>query len=292
MAEESLAFYALVIAVMIAAGYDALTGAAIVLLGCGIGTFGSTINPFATGIASGFAGISISDGLVLAADHPDRRARPGHLLRAALRRPGQGATPPRSVVARHARGERGALQRRRRTRRRGRHDRPPARSILAVFGLAFVVMMYGVIPWEDLGIGLPTLWWWFPEMTASFILFSIIIGLIGRMSRGRAHRRVRRRRPRPARRRAHHRHRPRHHRGHEQRRDHRHRPALGRAGARRRRRGRLRDRDVPAVPAAVVPDPLVVGPGHRGDADHGARWRRSPASRPTWSSPRSRAPRG
>ena len=43
-------------------------------------------------------------------------------------------------------------------------------------------MMYGVIPWEDLGIGLPTLWWWFPEMTASFILFSIIIGMIGRMS--------------------------------------------------------------------------------------------------------------
>jgi uncharacterized ion transporter superfamily protein YfcC len=53
--------------------------------------------------------------------------------------------------------------------------------ILAVFGLAFGVMMYGVIPWEDLGIGLPTLWWWFPEMTASFILFSVIIGMIGRM---------------------------------------------------------------------------------------------------------------
>ena len=53
MAEESLAFYALVITVMIAAGYDALTGAAIVLLGCGIGVLGSTVNPFATGIASG-----------------------------------------------------------------------------------------------------------------------------------------------------------------------------------------------------------------------------------------------
>ena len=62
MAEESLAFYALVITVLIAAGYDALTGAAVVLLGCGIG-LGSTINPFATGIASGFAGVSISDGL-------------------------------------------------------------------------------------------------------------------------------------------------------------------------------------------------------------------------------------
>ncbi len=53
--------------------------------------------------------------------------------------------------------------------------------ILVVFGLAFGVMMYGVIPWEDLGIGLPTLWWWFPEMTASFLFFAILIGLIGRM---------------------------------------------------------------------------------------------------------------
>ena len=37
MAEESLAFYALIITVMIAAGYDALVGASILLLGCGIG---------------------------------------------------------------------------------------------------------------------------------------------------------------------------------------------------------------------------------------------------------------
>src|SRR6185436_17865807 len=64
MAEESLAFYALVITVLIAAGYDALTGAAVVLLGCGIGTLGSTVNPFATGIASGIAGVPISDGLL------------------------------------------------------------------------------------------------------------------------------------------------------------------------------------------------------------------------------------
>jgi uncharacterized ion transporter superfamily protein YfcC len=56
--------------------------------------------------------------------------------------------------------------------------------ILAVFGLAFLVMMYGVIPWADMGIPLPTWWWWFPEMTASFLLFSIIIGLIGRMNEG------------------------------------------------------------------------------------------------------------
>ena len=56
------------------------------------------------------------------------------------------------------------------------------KTILTVFGLAFVIMMYGVIPWEDMGIGIPTLWWWFPEMTALFIMFAIIIGLIGRLS--------------------------------------------------------------------------------------------------------------
>ena len=54
--------------------------------------------------------------------------------------------------------------------------------VLLLFALAFVTMIYGVIPWEDLGIGLPTLWWWFPEMTASFLFFAILIGLVARMS--------------------------------------------------------------------------------------------------------------
>jgi uncharacterized ion transporter superfamily protein YfcC len=52
--------------------------------------------------------------------------------------------------------------------------------ILALFGLAFVVMIYSVIPWEDLGLPLPTLGWWFPELTALFLLFAIIIGVAGR----------------------------------------------------------------------------------------------------------------
>ncbi|WP_313404014.1 YfcC family protein [Aeromicrobium sp.] len=178
MAEESLAFYALVIAVMIAAGYDALTGAAVVMLGCGLGTYGSTINPFATGIASGFAGTSISEGLVLRLVMLVVALVIGifFVLRYADR---VKKDPSRSVVfdmredneAHFSVGGDGggAVM-------TGRH-----KAILAVFGLAFAVMMYGVIPWEDLGLGVPTLWWWFPEMTASFILFSIIIGVIGRM---------------------------------------------------------------------------------------------------------------
>jgi uncharacterized ion transporter superfamily protein YfcC len=58
----------------------------------------------------------------------------------------------------------------------GRH-----KLVLTLFAGAFAIMIYGVIPWEDLGIGLPTLWWWFPEMTALFLLFAILIGLVGRM---------------------------------------------------------------------------------------------------------------
>jgi uncharacterized ion transporter superfamily protein YfcC len=181
MAEESLAFYALVITVLIAAGYDALTGAAVVLLGCGIGVLGSTINPFATGIASGFAGVSISDGL------------PGRLvillaglaigiwfvLRYADR---VKKDPSKSLVydmraeneARfRAESENGVVT------LTGTH-----KAVLVLFGLAFAVMMYGVIPWEDLGIPLPTWWWWFPEMTASFLLFAIVIGLVARMGEG------------------------------------------------------------------------------------------------------------
>lgn len=65
MAEETLAFYAILIPVMIAAGYDPVTGVAVILLGAGIGVLGSTINPFATTIASNAAGIPFTDGLLL-----------------------------------------------------------------------------------------------------------------------------------------------------------------------------------------------------------------------------------
>ena len=36
-------------------------------------------------------------------------------------------------------------------------------AALVLFILAFAVMIYGVIPWEDLGVGLPTLWWCSPR---------------------------------------------------------------------------------------------------------------------------------
>jgi uncharacterized ion transporter superfamily protein YfcC len=181
MAEESLAFYALVITVMIAAGYDALTGAAIVLLGCGIGVLGSTVNPFATGIASGIAGIPISEGIIgrLVLLIVGLAIGIFFVLRYADR---VKRDPSKSVVY--------DLKAENEERFLTVTDTGPValtgkqKTVLAVFALAFLVMIYGVVPWEDIGIPFPTWWWWFPEMTASFLLFAIIIGLIGRLGEG------------------------------------------------------------------------------------------------------------
>ncbi len=178
MAEESLAFYALVIPVMIAAGYDALTGAAVLLLGCGIGVMGSTVNPFATGIASGIAGVPLSEGLLgrlvlligglaigifFVMRYADRVKR----------------DPTKSVVFTMKADNEARF--RADSQAGGAVLTGTHKVVLTVFALAFVAMIYGVIPWEDLGIGLPTWWWWFPEMTASFLMFSIIIGLVAGM---------------------------------------------------------------------------------------------------------------
>jgi uncharacterized ion transporter superfamily protein YfcC len=184
MAEESLAFYVLVVTVMIAAGYDSLTGAAILLLGCGIGVLGSTINPFATGIASGFAGTGIDAGLIgrvvilvlgtaigiwWVMRYAARiKAEPGRSLLGA----------DRDEIDAHFRADaagdmaEGAMS--------GRQ-----KLVLVLFFLAFVAMIVGVVPWADVGVTfIPTLGWWFPEMTALFVLFAILIGLTARMSEG------------------------------------------------------------------------------------------------------------
>jgi uncharacterized ion transporter superfamily protein YfcC len=183
MAEESLAFYVLIITVMIAAGYDALVGAAVILLGCGIGVLGSTVNPFATGIASGFADIPLSDGIVgrlvililgvgmgiwFVLRYAERvRQDPTKSLVYDMK----GSNETHFSASTDDAGELVAMTR-------------EQKLVLTLFGGAFLVMIYGVIPWEDLGIGLPTLWWWFPEMTASFLLFSILIGVVGKMNEG------------------------------------------------------------------------------------------------------------
>ncbi len=178
MAEESLAFYVLIISTLIALGFDALVGTAVVLLGAGIGVLGSTVNPFATGIATGIAGIPLGEGIIYRIIILVIGSALGMwwVLRYAKKIK---ADPSKSFVADKAESNRAHFLGSSQTEIVEFTTR--RKVILGLFILAFVIMVYSVIPWADIGIPIPTLYWWFTELTALFLFFAIIIGLIGRM---------------------------------------------------------------------------------------------------------------
>lgn len=181
MAEESLAFYPLIIAALIALGYDAVTGVAVVMLGAGIGVIGSTINPFATGVATGFAGIPLAEGIVYRILILVAGLAIGiwYVMRYAKK---VKQDPSKSLVAsmkdaNEAHFLRGGSQ------AAAPEFTTQRKVILGLFILAFVIMIYGVIPWSDLGINrIATRYWWFAELSALFLVFGIVIGIVGRMS--------------------------------------------------------------------------------------------------------------
>ena len=152
MTEESLAFYVLIITVMVAAGYDALVGASLLLLGCGIGVLGSTINPFATGIASGFAGHDHRRGAY-------RPARSSSSMGTAfgiwfvMRYAVEVKADPSEFTGLRAEGrQRGSHSRSpARPEARGRPEQPPEAGPRSCSSWPSQVMIYGVIPWADLG---------------------------------------------------------------------------------------------------------------------------------------------
>ena len=163
MWEETVAFFPLLIPVFAAAGYDAVTAIAVILLGAGAGVMAGTVNPFATGIASGFAGVSLGDGIALrlillgvfeavAIWYVMAYARRVKGTKARALTPEQAAQPP-------------ALTGRRKVS-------------LFLFAVVFLIMIYAVIPFDEMGLPLPALGWWFPELSALFLVGGILIGLL------------------------------------------------------------------------------------------------------------------
>ena len=173
MAEETIAFYPLVLPIMVAAGYDALTGVAVILLGAGAGVIGSTVNPFATGIAAGFAGVSLGQGigLRLVILFTMLALSIWFVMSYAQRVWNE---PGKSLVA-DMRTENSAhfsALRQEEIHMTGIH-----KLALVLFALTFLVMVYAVIPFQDMGLPLPALSWWFPELSALFLGASILLGL-------------------------------------------------------------------------------------------------------------------
>ncbi|MFC2148313.1 YfcC family protein [Bacteroidota bacterium] len=168
LAEETMAFYPILIPVFLAAKYDAMVGLACIFLGSGIGTMCSTINPFSTIIASDAAGINWTTGLnnrlimlivcltitIL------------YILRYAKR---VKADPSKSIIY----DQKEALEKvfGINTMNTTTQFTNRLRLIIVVFSLCFIVMIYGV----------SFLDWWFVEMTSTFLVGAILIGIIGKI---------------------------------------------------------------------------------------------------------------
>ena len=168
LAEETIAFYPILVPVFLAAKYDAIVALASIYIGSTIGTMISTINPFSTIIASNSAGVNWTTGLN------------GRFIMLIF-----GLIICISYIVRYAQ----------------RVKKDPTKSliynqkeeieklflysnseiikftfklklVLFIFVSCFIVMVYGVINLE----------WWFLEMTGVFFVGALLIGLIMRIN--------------------------------------------------------------------------------------------------------------
>ncbi|MEP1488420.1 MAG: YfcC family protein [Algibacter sp.] len=167
LAEETIAFYPILIPVFLAAKYDAMVALACIYLGSSIGTMCSTTNPFSAIIASDAAGINWTTGLT------------GRFIMLILgtliciiyilvyaQRVKKDAT--KSIIY----DQKEAIE-----KLFGKSTDTPLkltsrlRLILIVFVLCFAIMIYGVSNLE----------WWFVEMTSVFFVGAILIGFLAKI---------------------------------------------------------------------------------------------------------------
>ena len=164
LAEETIAFYPILVPIFIVAGYDALVALAAIYIGSSIGTMISTVNPFSAIIASNAAGINWTSGLygriiflVLGTAFCI-----WYIIRYAEK---VRKNPERSIIyAQKAEIEaKFAVDKEKEVEFGARIS-----LTLIVFAMAFVVMI----------IGVSALGWWFMEMTMIFLVAAVLVGFI------------------------------------------------------------------------------------------------------------------
>ena len=194
--EESVGFYVLIAATMFAAGLDPLVGVATILLGAGSGVLGSTINPFATGVALSSmkdADIPYNQGLIIliatilwlstlaisiffTIRYAKKVQRDKGSTFLSLREQAA-AEKTYNKYLQSEDDDEGLSGRQKWT--------------LVIFTLTFLVMIVGFIPWGEFGITFFDQWtgwltgaslgnWWFYEAALWFLISSIIITIINR----------------------------------------------------------------------------------------------------------------
>lgn len=176
--EETLPFFPVLIPVLLAAGYDTLTALSVIKIGAALGVMGSLANPFAVAIASRFAGISIGDGIIIRLVLLVIYIPSGIIFTMRYAEKVR-KDPTKSLVYEQAEKNKKFFL------KDTQYDVLPKftlkrKLVLTVFIGAFLIMMWGVLPWEDLGITfIPTMYWWFGELSGVFLTASIIVAIIG-----------------------------------------------------------------------------------------------------------------
>ena len=215
MCEETVPFYALLAATMMAAGFDPMVGAATVLLGAGCGCLGSTVNPFAveadvdalTGV-----GIEVNQSIIIGLGAVLWIVTTAMSIFFVMSYAKKVKADKGSTIlsmqelkdAEEAHGK-AASEVHNEVKLTGRQ-----KGVLIAFAFTFVVMIVGFIPladlnegvanffdagavydadgnavvqgWSALITGLPIGQWYFDEASTWFFLMAVLIGIIGGLS--------------------------------------------------------------------------------------------------------------
>lgn len=215
MCEETVPFYALLAATMMAAGFDPMVGAATVLLGAGCGCLGSTVNPFAVGAAVDAltgVGIEVNQSIIIGLGAVLWIVTTAMSIFFVMNYAKKVKADKGSTIlsmqelkdAEEAHGK-AASEVHKEVKLTGRQ-----KGVLIAFAFTFVVMIVGFIPladlnegvanffdagavydadgnavvqgWSALITGLPIGQWYFDEASTWFFLMAVLIGIMGGLS--------------------------------------------------------------------------------------------------------------
>ncbi len=192
MGEETVGFYILLAATMMAAGFDPMVGAATVLLGAGSGVLGSTLNPFATGTAVAAAGVDVNMGTIFVVAII---LWLGTFILSALFvtayakkvKDGKGSILTAEQISECKAAYGTSTEISSNVRLTGRQ-----KGVLIVFAFSFLIMILGFIPWGSLNEGIYNALgftsvitgsqlgdWYFNEAATWFLLMGFVMGFIG-----------------------------------------------------------------------------------------------------------------
>ena len=203
MLEETVGFYAILAVAMVAAGMDTIVSSAVVLLGAGSGVLGSTVNPFAVGVAVDALpdGIAVNQGIIIGlgvilwiTTYLISMFFVVRYAKKVIKKKGSTFLSLQEQKAmKETYGQ--TNDSKEIPKLSGRQ-----KATLWLFLITFIVMIVGFIPWEDFGVtifaniqsaleGVPVLGklangfiplggWYFQESTLWFLIMTIVIGII------------------------------------------------------------------------------------------------------------------